>query len=155
MKYKNKNSKIKFMNKEIEMIDIRFVKQAGWKEIKIQGGNIYHTGSRNIIDKLMRIFYIKNFDENKIRRFLLDNNRNCSFIVKTKKILYCATSFCRDYPIFFRVNNKKLIISNNIRKLRKNNDIFNDKSLFELFVQKTLNLDLNCSPLSRSILITL
>ena len=113
------------------MVDIKFVKQAGWKEIKIQGGNIYHTGSRNIIDKLMRIFYIKNFDENKIRRFLLDNNRNCSFIVKTKKILYCATSFCRDYPIFFRVNNKKLIISNNIRRLKKNNDTFNNKSLFE------------------------
>ena len=131
MKYKNKNSKIKFMKKEIEMIDIRFVKQAGWKETKIKGINIFYTGSKKVIDNLIKILCFKNFDENRIRKFLLDDNRNCSFIIKAKNILYTATSFCRDYPIFFRVNNKKLIISNNIRKLRKNNDMFNDKSLFE------------------------
>ena len=131
MKSINENLKIQFTKKEIEMIDIKFVKQVGWKEVKIQGVHIFYTGSKEVIDNLMKILCIKNFDENRITKFLLDSNRNCSFIIKVKNILYTATSFCRDYPIFFRVNNKKLIISNNIRKLRKNNDIFNDKSLFE------------------------
>lgn len=131
MKSFEEKSRIQFIKTQIQVVDIKFVKQAGWKEIKIQGGYIYYTGSKKVIDKLMRIFCIKKFDENKIGKFLLNDNRNCSFIIKTKNILYAATSFCRDYPIFFRVNKKKLIISNNIRKLKKNNDTFNSKSLFE------------------------
>ena len=95
MKSINENLKIQFTKKEIEMIDIKFVKQVGWKEVKIQDVYIFYTGSKKVIDNLMKISCIKNFDENRIRKFLLDNNRNCSFIIKAKNILYTATSFCR------------------------------------------------------------
>ena len=89
------------MKKEIEMIDIRFVKQAGWKETKIKGINIFYTGSKKVIDNLIKILYFKNFVENRIRKFLLDDNRNCSFIIKAKNIFYILQQVFVGIILFF------------------------------------------------------
>ena len=61
MKSINENLKIKFKKKQIEMIDIRFVKQAGWKEIKIKDVYIFYTGSKKVIDNLMKNFMLQKF----------------------------------------------------------------------------------------------
>ena len=62
---------------------IKISNSSFWNKYKINNGLIYYTGSRNIIEKIANKFIGKNFSEKKIKKLLLDHNRNSSVIIKT------------------------------------------------------------------------
>ena len=110
---------------------IKITNSTIWHKYETCAGFIYYTGSMAIVEKLNKQFLSKNFSEKKIKKFLLDHNRNSSMIIKTNNFFLAVTSFSRDNPIFFRFKKKKFFISNNIRALETNDDKFDEKSLFE------------------------
>lgn len=125
MKLTNKN------NDEISDFEIKISPNFRWKKYETKNIDFYYTGSDSMITQLKNLLQQQPFSENKIKDFLLKNNRNSTAIVKTKNLVFASTSFCRDHQIFFRVHKKKLSISNDIRKLQTNKNNFNEKSLFE------------------------
>ena len=116
---------------KIENFVIKINTSIIWNKYKINNGFVYYTGSVALVEKLKEQFLNKNFSEKKIKKFLLDHNRNSSLIIKTNNFFLIVTSFSRDNQIFFRLKKKKIIVSNNIKNLEINNDELDEKSLFE------------------------
>ena len=116
---------------KLENFVIKITDSITWNKYKIKNGFIFYTGSIALVEKIKGQFLYKNFSEEKIKKFLLDHNRNSSLIINTNNFFLIVTSFSRDNQIFFRLKKKKIIISNNIKNLEIYNDELDDKSLFE------------------------
>ena len=64
---------------------------------------------------------------------MLAKNKNSSLIFFSEKLFIAFTSFCRDFPIFFKKKKEFFFISNDIYKIMNNDYEINQKSLAEFF----------------------
>ena len=124
----NKNNN--FFLKSFSNLKIDLVTTNIWKKKKFKAGFIYYTGTKNLIEKLEKLLN-ESFKLNKIKKFLLINNRNSSVIIQTGSSFLAFTSFSRDHPIFFRIYKSKLLISNSINKIIRKSESYNNDSLLE------------------------
>ena len=124
----NKNTNISFKSFSNLRIDVETTYI--WKKRKFKTGFIYYTGSKDLIEKLEKLLN-ESFKLNKIKKFLLINNRNSSVIIQTGSSFLAFTSFSRDHPIFFRIYKSKLLISNSIKKIIRKSESYNNDSLLE------------------------
>ena len=129
MKNFNANN-VNFSVKNFVNLRIDVVTSNVWKKQKVGTGFIYYTGSKDFIDKLEKLLN-ESFRLNKIKKFLLINNRNSSAIIKIGSTFLAFTSFSRDHPIFFRVYKSMLLISNSIKKIIKKSESYNNDALLE------------------------
>ena len=73
---------------KIENFVIKINTSIIWNKYKINNGFVYYTGSVALVEKLKEQFLNKNFSEKKIKKFLLDHNRNSSLIIKTNNFFF-------------------------------------------------------------------
>lgn len=123
---KNNNFFLKsFSNLKIDLVTTKI-----WKRKKFKAGFIYYTGTKDFIERLEKLLN-ESLKLNKIKKFLLINNRNSSVIIQTGSSFLAFTSFSRDHPIFFRIYKSKLFISNSINKIIRKSESYNNDSLLE------------------------
>ena len=68
---------------KLENFVIKITDSITWNKYKIKNGFIFYTGSIALVEKIKGQFLYKNFSEEKIKKFLLDHNRNSSLIINT------------------------------------------------------------------------
>lgn len=124
----NKNNN--FFLKSFSNLKIDLVTTNIWKKKKFKEGFIYYTGTKDLIERLEKLLN-ESFKLNKIKKFLLINNRNSSVIIQTGSSFLAFTSFSKDHPIFFRIYKSKLLISNSIHKIIRKSESYNNDSLLE------------------------
>lgn len=130
---------------KINKIKIIFTDNFGWSKVINKSYFYYYTGSKSFAQKFIDEYLVKNKNHHERIKFLKDHNTNTSLIVKKKDLIFCFTSFSRDYPIFYKNENDTFLISNNIYNINKKSDPLNQEGirefLFSGFVlnDKTLN----------------
>lgn len=124
------NKSNNFFLKSFSNLKIDLVTTNIWKKKKFKEGFIYYTGTKDLIERLEKLLN-ESFKLNKIKKFLLINNRNSSVIIQTGSSFLAFTSFSKDHPIFFRIYKSKLLISNSIHKIIRKSESYNNDSLLE------------------------
>ena len=111
-------------------------KKKKWRKVVRFNYQFLYTGNLSFVINLINDFkleYSNSIDHSKLRKYLLAKNKNSSLIFFSEKLFIAFTSFCRDFPIFFKKKKEFFFISNDIYKIMNNDYEINQKSLAEFF----------------------
>jgi len=104
--------------KEYFEAQILIGKSTVWKYKKKSGVEIWYAGNKNAVLDVVDSLLGSEVSSESLIKNLSKRNEFFSVVVKTEKEIFAFTDFCRSYPIFYSVQNDKLMLSNDANKLK-------------------------------------